>query len=192
VELKQSLVKAVKAIDKLSAEKATMGSQLEQQALWVRMFVMGSVSLVIGCYKIIHLYILCPSLSTITTLTSRMDKLETDLEAFKSVRLRVSTRHHERATGDPSPRYSRRTNDTKRWSSDSITSVASYTTETHRGPFIWQMPFTVKCIGTFKWVPLWGSGGCCKGDCAPCLSKGAVPFGHKLFYQNVTNEQHPT
>jgi len=33
VELKQSLVKAVKAIDKLSAEKATMGSQLEQQAL---------------------------------------------------------------------------------------------------------------------------------------------------------------
>ena len=33
VELQQSLVKAVKAIDKLSAEKATMGSQLEQQAL---------------------------------------------------------------------------------------------------------------------------------------------------------------
>ena len=32
-ELQQSLVKAVKAIDKLSAEKATMGSQLEQQAL---------------------------------------------------------------------------------------------------------------------------------------------------------------
>ena len=33
MELQQSLVKAVKAIDKLSAEKATMGSQLEQQAL---------------------------------------------------------------------------------------------------------------------------------------------------------------
>jgi len=114
------------------------------------MFVMGSVSLVIGCYKIIHLYILCPSLSTITTLTSHMDKLETDLEASKSVRLLVPTRHHERATGDPSPHYSHRTNDTKRWSSDSITSVASYTTETHQGPFIWQMPFTVKCIGTFK------------------------------------------
>jgi len=30
---KLRLVKAVKAIDKLSAEKATMGSQLEQQAL---------------------------------------------------------------------------------------------------------------------------------------------------------------
>ena len=37
--------------------------------------------------------VLIPSLyySAITTLTSRMDKLETDVESFKSVRLR---RHH--------------------------------------------------------------------------------------------------
>ena len=90
-----------------------------------------------------------PSISTITTLTSRMDKLETELEAFKSVRLRPSTRHH---TGDTTPRYNRRTsaNGTKRWSSESITSVTSLTPETNRGPFVWQMPFTVKCIGTFR------------------------------------------
>lgn len=91
-----------------------------------------------------------PSLSTITTLTSRMDRLETELEAFKSVRLRPSTRHH--TTGDTTPRYNRRTsaNGTKRWSSESITSITSLTPETNRGPFIWQMPFTVKCIGTFR------------------------------------------
>ena len=41
--------------------------------------------------------------------------------------------------------------DQRRWSGESVGSVASSIFENHhRGPFIWQMPFTVKCIGTFR------------------------------------------
>ena len=38
----------------------------------------------------------------------------------------------------------------------SITSL-SVLPEVHRGPFVWQMPFTLKCIGTFRLVYLFPS-----------------------------------
>ena len=97
--------------------------------------------------------------STITSLTSRMDRLETELENIKSVRLRhsSSTRQLQADRGDITPRYSRRDRqmstgvDHRRWSGESASSVASSIFENHhRTPFIWQMPFTVKCIGTFR------------------------------------------
>lgn len=42
----------------------------------------------------------------------------------------------------------------KRWSSESSSSIASLTPvlETRREHFMWQMPFTLKCIGTFRSV----------------------------------------
>jgi E3 ubiquitin-protein ligase TRAF7 len=90
-----------------------------------------------------------------------MEKLEAEMEAFKSVRLRrnsstvaplTSSSHHP-IEGSTTPVYQRKySNDTRRWSNDSYSSVTSLTVvpEVHRGPFVWQMPFTVKCVGTFR------------------------------------------
>ena len=94
--------------------------------------------------------------STITTLMSRMDKLETELENYKSVRLRHTTSRRPSERGEATPIYSRRngqsTNDNRRWSSESMSSLVSSAFDRQRGPFVWQMPFTVKCIGTFRCV----------------------------------------
>lgn len=141
-ELQQSMTRALKALDKLSAERSTMSAQLEQQALYV------SCDLPQRWHQVTFLL---PLPRTITTLTSRMDRMETELEAFKSVRLRG----HSSSTrlGDPTHRYTRPSaaaNEHKRWSTDSSSSLAYTPAEAHRRPFIWQMPFTVKCIGTFK------------------------------------------
>lgn len=135
-EIKQTLAKALKSLDKLTQEKQTMTSQMEQQAL------------------------------AITTLTSRMEKVETDIDAFKSVRLRrhstmpvtTATLSNSSPTtitneGNTTPNFHRRSySEMKRWSSDSATSLTSLAAvpEVHRGPFVWQMPFTLKCIGTFR------------------------------------------
>ena len=89
----------------------------------------------------------CLVFRTITSLTSRMDKLETDLESYKAIRLHSSSRRNMDRS-DATPRYNRKsTSDVKRWSSESVT---SFQLDPHRGPFHWQMPFTVKCIGTFR------------------------------------------
>ncbi len=92
--------------------------------------------------------------STITSLTSRMDKLETDMEAYKSLRPRNSSRRNnnnmDHGGGEATPRYNRREKqeNMKRWSTESMSSMYL---ESPRGPFQWQMPFTVKCIGTFRY-----------------------------------------
>ena len=85
-----------------------------------------------------------------------MDKLEAELEGYKSVRLRQSAgarRLSER--GEITPHYSRKYhgNEGKRWSIDSMGSTASTSLEAarQRTAFVWQMPFTVKCIGTFRY-----------------------------------------
>jgi len=91
--------------------------------------------------------------STITSLSSRMDKLEAELEVVKSARVQRTGSSRQR--GEVTPRYGRRdrmtNNDHKRWSTESSASMTSYH-EGHKsnGPFRWQMPFTVKCIGTFR------------------------------------------
>ena len=124
------------------------------------------------------------SIRAITTLTSRMEKVETDIDAFKSVRLRrhstmpvtTATLSNSSPTtitneGNTTPNFHRRYtiiiqslihlfnellirsySEMKRWSSDSATSLTSLAAvpEVHRGPFVWQMPFTLKCIGTFR------------------------------------------
>ena len=95
----------------------------------------------------------CLVCSSITALSSRMDKLESELEGVKSLRVQRSGSNLQR--GEVTPRYSRRdkhtNNDHKRWSTESSASMTSYQ-EGHKtnGPFRWQMPFTVKCIGTFR------------------------------------------
>ncbi|XP_003383841.1 PREDICTED: E3 ubiquitin-protein ligase TRAF7-like [Amphimedon queenslandica] len=157
-ELEDSLTKAIKSVNRLNEEKKDLYSRIEQQS------------------------------RTITTVTSRMDKLEAEMESFKSVKLRqyrtgsmsgasnsiagapgqYSTQSHSPAplttathhpfqsnTGDGNvtPVYPRRTMvDPRRWSSDSYSSVTSLTVlpEAERGPFVWRMPFTLKCIGTFR------------------------------------------
>lgn len=45
-----------------------------------------------------------------------------------------------------------RSNREKRWSVESTTSLTSTHDYSQNKPFVWQMPFTVKCIGTFKLV----------------------------------------
>lgn len=107
-----------------------------------------------------HFYLhICLSLRTITSLTSRMDRLEAELESVKSLRLRHSTHRMPADRGDVTPRYGRKDRQTsmgvdqRRWSGESVNSVASSIFENHhKVPFIWQMPFTVKCIGTFRWA----------------------------------------
>ena len=102
------------------------------------------------------------------------------MEAYKSVRPRNSTRRNnnnvDRGGGEATPRYSRREKqeNAKRWSTESMSSTYL---ESPRGPFQWQMPFTVKCIGTFRYVH-WGCVlGVCPGDIAGCLACGVCPGG---------------
>lgn len=83
-------------------------------------------------------------------LSLRSDKLEETLRSW--------TPHGRSYTGGGTPVIRERANREKRWSMESITSLASATHEgghlgnNHHKPFLWQMPFTVKCIGTFKLV----------------------------------------
>ena len=112
----------------------------------------------------VHTHLPCHTHSTLTALTSRMDKLEESLLNF-SLRsekiedtLRSWTPHGRTYTGTGSggtPVIRERTNREKRWSIESTTSLASTHDNMHTNnhkPFVWQMPFTVKCIGTFRLV----------------------------------------
>ena len=82
-------------------------------------------------------------------LSLRSDKMEETLRSW--------TPHGRSYTGGGTPVIRERTNRDKRWSMESVTSL---TYATHDGGhnnsyqrlFLWQMPFTVKCIGTFKLV----------------------------------------
>jgi hypothetical protein len=128
-ELQQSLAKALKSIDRLVAERT---AQLEQQAL------------------------------AITAITSRMEKMEEKTEGLTlrsdkmEETMRSWTPHGRSYTGGGTPVIRERTNREKRWSMESVTSLASATHDgghlhnNHHRLFQWQMPFTVKCIGTFK------------------------------------------
>jgi len=49
----------------------------------------------------------------------------------------MTPRHHRRWTTS---------SDQRRWSSESVISLP----DSQRGSFTWQMPFTLKCIGTFR------------------------------------------
>lgn len=123
-ELRKDLTRAMKATEKLNVERSTMAKQLEHQAM------------------------------TITTLTSRMDRLEAELEVFRSVRLRHPS-NQDRVTSEITPISNRRAGRSetrhKRWSVDSVGSAASASWDvSSKANFVWEMPFTVKCIGTFK------------------------------------------
>ena len=81
-----------------------------------------------------------------------MDKMETELEMVKSVRLRHQTSRQPAANGpDSTPHFNYRINvrDSKRWSIESSCSMAAIS---EHGPFQWQMPFIIKCLGTFRWA----------------------------------------
>ena len=99
-----------------------------------------------------------------------MDTLETELEAYKSVRLRRAGMPQSHSTtvsmapvtmttpeGGNTPVYQRRSYvENKRWSTDSSAStgyLGALREVGHQvgGPFVWQMPFTLKCIGTFRY-----------------------------------------
>ena len=83
-------------------------------------------------------------------LTLRSDKMEETLRSW--------TPHGRSYTGGGTPVIRERTNREKRWSMESFASLASATHDgghlysNHHRLFQWQMPFTVKCIGTFKSV----------------------------------------
>ncbi len=84
-----------------------------------------------------------------------MDKLEADLDSYKSVRIRHGS--VSKVTSDITPLTGRRAGrggaKDKRWSTDSLGSVPSLSFYPSRKTnFVWEMPFTVKCIGTFKYV----------------------------------------
>ena len=89
--------------------------------------------------------------SLIVNLTSRLEVIEVELKQSR----RVSSAS-VRATGDNgkpevTPRHHRRwtaSSDQRRWSSESVISLP----DTQRGSFTWQMPFTLKCIGTFRYL----------------------------------------
>ena len=90
------------------------------------------------------------STSLIVNLTSRLEVIEVELK--QSRRMSSVTR----TTGDNgkpevTPRHHRRwtaSSDQRRWSSESVISLP----DSQRGTFTWQMPFTLKCIGTFRLV----------------------------------------
>ena len=69
---------------------------------------------------------------------------------------RAGSRQSMAERGDAGHRFSRRDrqsineNNHKRWSTESTTSMNSLLDGHKGGPFHWQMPFTVKCIGTFR------------------------------------------
>lgn len=105
--------------------------------------------------------------STITAITSRMDKLEESMVglALRSDQLEESIRswtpHGGRYGNNSSgtPVIRERSTREKRWSMESATSLASTHDYSQNKPFVWQMPFTVKCIGTFKLVSRSEGGG---------------------------------
>ena len=99
--------------------------------------------------------------STITAITSRLDKLEESLASvsLRSDKLEESVRSwpplarygSSSGRGDGTPVIREKSAREKRWSTDSLASLVSQAHDNnHHRPFIWQMPFTVKCIGTFK------------------------------------------
>ena len=98
--------------------------------------------------------------STITAITSRLDKLEESLASvsLRSDKLEESVRSwpplarygSSSGRGDGTPVIREKSAREKRWSTDSLASLVSQAHDNnHHRPFIWQMPFTVKCIGTF-------------------------------------------
>ena len=107
--------------------------------------------------------------STITTLCSRVDKLEAELSSYSSLRMRQSSRPMKHVESERTPQYQRKSSaaavDMKRLSTDSISSVTSVNHTLSDTPFPWHMPFTVKCVGTFRYA--WGTCGSTKGltDC---------------------------
>ena len=91
--------------------------------------------------------------STITTLCSRVDKLEAELSSYSSVRTRQSSRQIKHVESERTPQYQRKATsavDIKRLSTDSISSITSVNHTLSDTPFPWHMPFTVKCVGTFR------------------------------------------
>ena len=99
-------------------------------------------------------YVICItrlSISLIVNLTSRLEVIEVELK---------QSRRFTRAAGDNgkpevTPRHHRRwtaSSDQRRWSSESVISLP----DNQRGTFTWQMPFTLKCIGTFRSVVFCG------------------------------------
>lgn len=83
---------------------------------------------------------------SLTSLTLRAEKLE------ESVRSWPHSRYPGTGRGEGTPVIREKNARDKRWSVDSVSSVMSLSQDVHHKPFIWQMPFTVKCIGTFKLV----------------------------------------
>lgn len=89
---------------------------------------------------------------TVESLSLRCDKTEEQLRSW--------TPHGRTYTAGGTPVIREKINKEKRWSMESVTSLMSATHENnnshlvnnHYKPFLWQMPFTVKCIGTFKSV----------------------------------------
>lgn len=98
----------------------------------------------------------------IANLTSRLEGIEVDMK--QSRRVSVASRPSgDNGKPEMTPRHHRRwtaSSDQRRWSSESVISLP----DSQRGSFTWQMPFTLKCIGTFRliiscvlnifWLPL--------------------------------------
>ena len=90
--------------------------------------------------------------SLIVNLTSRLEVIEVELKQSRRVSS-VTRNTGDNGKPDVTPRHHRRwtaSSDQRRWSSESVISLP----DTQRGTFTWQMPFTLKCIGTFRlaWV----------------------------------------
>ena len=66
------MTKAIKSVNRLNEEKKDLYSRIEQQSR----------------YRLVCISLCHSSIRTISTITSRMDKLEAEMESFKSVKLR--------------------------------------------------------------------------------------------------------
>ena len=94
--------------------------------------------------------ITCSSTSLIVNLTSRLEVIEVELKQSRRVSS-VTRTAGDNGKPDVTPRHHRRwtaSSDQRRWSSESVISLP----DSQRGTFTWQMPFTLKCIGTFRLV----------------------------------------
>ena len=92
----------------------------------------------------------CFSTSLIVNLTSRLEVIEVELKQSRRVSS-VTRAAGDNGKPDVTPRHHRRwtaSSDQRRWSSESVISLP----DSQRGTFTWQMPFTLKCIGTFRLV----------------------------------------
>jgi len=91
-------------------------------------------------------------LRLIVNLTSRLEVIEVDMK--QSRRVSVAARPSgDNGKPEMTPRHHRRwtaSSDQRRWSSESVISLP----DSQRGSFTWQMPFTLKCIGTFRSILL--------------------------------------